>query len=41
MHRLTHLAARTCRFIARCFTALRYMRRLHYSRRLAWAKSAR
>jgi len=29
------------RFIVRAVTALRYMRKLNYSRRLAWAKAAR
>lgn len=28
-------------FLARCIIALRYMHRLNYSRRLAWAKAAR
>lgn len=38
--RLT-LATRAARFAARCIVALRYMRRLNYSRRLAWAMAAR
>ena len=35
------LMTRSFRFIVRIITALRYMRSLNYSRRLAWAKAAR
>lgn len=38
--RLT-IATRAARFVMRCVVAWRYMRRLNYSPRLAWAKAAR
>lgn len=31
----------TGRLVARCWLTARYMRRLHYSRHLAWHKAAR
>ena len=41
MRRLIDLAAGIGGFVVRVVTALRYMRKLNYSRRLAWAKAAR
>lgn len=42
MHRrLTSILIRVACLVARCWIALRYMRKLNYSRRLAWAKAAR
>lgn len=38
---IARLLTRCALFAARCWLALRFMRRLNYSRRLAWAKAAR
>lgn len=41
MPRLNNVARGAARLLARCVTALRYMRRLNYSRHLAWIKAER
>lgn len=39
--RLIAATTRAAHFVTRCRTALRYMHKLNYSWRLAWAKAAR
>lgn len=41
MNSLKSIPRRACAFVLRVATAWRYMRRLNYSRKLAWAMAAR